>query len=123
LKNIVQTLFQHCGHEAPKFQNDEDAINKLGNLLKEVVAIKPILLVLDDVWPDSEGLVEKFKFQMSDYKILVTSRVAFRRFDTIWQLDPLDPAHAESLFQHYARLNESGSIKPDRDLLDEVLPL
>ncbi|KAK2372728.1 putative disease resistance protein [Trifolium repens] len=121
LKNIVQTLFQHCRHGAPKFQNDEDAINQLGHLLKDVVGSEPILLVLDDVWPDSEGLVEKFKFKMSNYKILVTSRVAFRRFGPPCQLDPLDHDHAVSLFQHYAQLNESSSYMPDKNLLDEIV--
>jgi hypothetical protein len=95
----------------------------LGHLLKDVVGSEPILLVLDDVWPDSEGLVEKFKFKMSDYKILVTSRVAFRRFGPPCQLDPLDHDHAVSLFQHYAQLNESSSYMPDKNLLDEVLSL
>ncbi|XP_045814937.1 probable disease resistance protein At5g66900 [Trifolium pratense] len=126
LKNIVRTLFQHCQHGAPMFQSDEDAINRLGLLLKHVGTdseghVVPILLVLDDVWPESEELVEKFKFQMSDYKILVTSRVAFRRFGTPFKLDPLVHDHAVSLFQHYAQLNESSSYKPDRDLLDEIV--
>ncbi|PNY12238.1 putative disease resistance protein [Trifolium pratense] len=108
------------------FQSDEDAINRLGLLLKHVGTdseghVVPILLVLDDVWPESEELVEKFKFQMSDYKILVTSRVAFRRFGTPFKLDPLVHDHAVSLFQHYAQLNESSSYKPDRDLLDEIV--
>ncbi|CAJ2646249.1 unnamed protein product [Trifolium pratense] len=108
LKIVAQTLFEHCRREVPKFQNDEDTINQLELLLKEVGS-NPILLVLDDVWPGSESLVEKFKFEMPDYKILVTSRDAFTRFGTPCKLDPLDHDHAVSLFHHFAELDDSSS--------------
>lgn len=65
LNNIVKTLFEHCGSQVPEFQSDEDAIKQLRHLLRKV-GRNPILLVLDDVWPRSEGLVKKFKFQMSE---------------------------------------------------------
>ncbi|WJX55428.1 hypothetical protein P8452_41196 [Trifolium repens] len=120
LKNIVQTLFEHCGLRVPEFHSDEDAINRLGVLLRQV-GKNPILLVLDDVWPNSEGLVEKFKFKMSDYKILVTSRVAFRRFGTPFPLDPLDHDHAVSLFHHFAQSNHSSSYMPDKNLVHEIV--
>ncbi|KAK2372729.1 putative disease resistance protein [Trifolium repens] len=120
LKNIVQTLFEHCGLRVPEFHSDEDAINRLGVLLRQV-GRNPILLVLDDVWPNSEGLVEKFKFKMSDYKILVTSRVAFRRFGTPFKLDPLDHDHAVSLFHHFAQLNHNNSYMPDKNLVREIV--
>ncbi|XP_004511973.1 probable disease resistance protein At5g66900 [Cicer arietinum] len=120
LKNIVRTLFEYCGSRVPEFQSDEDAINQLGRLLRQV-GRRPILLVLDDVWPRSEGLIEKFKFQISDYKILVTSRVAFRRFGTPFQLDPLDHHHAVSLFHHFAQLNDSSSYMPDKNLVHEIV--
>ncbi|RHN54124.1 putative transcription factor interactor and regulator LIM family [Medicago truncatula] len=120
LKNIVQALFEHCGCRVPEFQTDEDAINRLGLLLRQV-GRNPILLVLDDVWPNSEGLVENFKFQMSDYKILVTSRVAFRRFGTPFELDPLDHNHAVSLFHHFAQLNHSSIYMPDLNLVHEIV--
>jgi len=117
----VQTLFEHCGSRVPEFQSDEEAINKLGLLLRKSEST-PILLVLDDVWHGSEDLVEKFKFQLPDYKILVTSRVGFRRFGTPCQLNPLDHDSAVSLFRHYAQLNHISSSMPDRDL-DKVLSL
>ncbi|XP_024639595.1 probable disease resistance protein At5g66900 isoform X3 [Medicago truncatula] len=120
LKSIVKTLFEYCKHPVHDFINDEDAINRLGNLLREV-GKNPILLVLDDVWPGSESLVEKFKFKLPDYKILVTSRVGFRRFDTLCQLSPLDHDPAVSLFCHYAKLNHSSSYMLDRDLVDEIV--
>ncbi|KAI5396045.1 hypothetical protein KIW84_062301 [Lathyrus oleraceus] len=73
-----------------------------------------LLLILDDVWPNSKGLVEKFKFQMLDYKILVTSRVTFRRFGTPCQLDLLDHGPAVALFHHFAQLNHNNSYMPDK---------
>ncbi|CAJ2646255.1 unnamed protein product [Trifolium pratense] len=129
LKNIVQqTLFEHCGLWVPEFHNDEDAINRLGLLLKKV-GKNPILLVLDNVCPGSESLVEslveKLQIQMQDLvdcKILVTSTAdAFTRFGTPCELYPLQHDHAVSLFLHFAQLNHSSSYMPDNDLLNEVL--
>ncbi|GAU17402.1 hypothetical protein TSUD_232780 [Trifolium subterraneum] len=117
-KIIAQTLFEYCGGQVPEFSNDEDAIHRL-RILLSVVGRNPILLVLDDVWPGSESLVENFKFEMPDYKILVTSRVAFRRFGTPCKLDPLGHDHAVSLFRHFAQLNESSSYMPDIAQLNE----
>ena len=72
----------------PKFQieNDEDAINQLSQLLNHLTP-NPILLILDDVWLGSEPfLPEKFKFDLPNYKILVTSRTAFPRFEFTYHL-------------------------------------
>ncbi|XP_027348723.1 probable disease resistance protein At5g66900 [Abrus precatorius] len=122
LKTIVQTLFEHCGPRVPEFQSDEDAINRLGLLLRRVgVGERPILLVLDDVWPGSEGLIEKFKFQISNYKILVTSRVAFPRFGNPCHLKPLDHDDAVSLFHHFAQLKCTGSYRPHENLVQEIV--
>ncbi|KAL9327688.1 hypothetical protein ACSQ67_002691 [Phaseolus vulgaris] len=120
LKTIVETLYEHCGCRVPKFQTDEDAVNGLGVLLR-VVGQNPILLVLDDVWPCSEAVIEKFKIQISDYKILVTSRVAFPRFGTSCQLDKLDHVHAVSLFCHFAQPNDKSSYIPDENLVHEIV--
>lgn len=84
----------------------------------------PILLVLDDVWQGSESLVEKFKFQISDYKVLVTSRVAFPRFVTSCHLKPLGHDDAIKLFRHFSLPNDGSLLyKPDEKLVDEVLSL
>ncbi|AES94772.2 NB-ARC domain disease resistance protein [Medicago truncatula] len=119
---IVQRLFEQCGHglQVPDFQSNEDAINQLGHLLSQFERSK-ILLVLDDVWPGSENLVEKFKFQLPDYKILVTSRVGFRRFDTLCQLGALDHHSAWTLFRHFAQLNHNSSFMPDKNLVDVIV--
>ncbi|CAL5197668.1 unnamed protein product [Lathyrus oleraceus] len=120
LKIIVERLFEHCGYLVPEFQSDEDAVNELGLLLKKMEG-SPILLVLDDVWPGSEDLVEKFQFQISDYKILVTSRVALSRFDKTFILNPLVHEDAVTLFRHYTQLEKKNSNIPDKVLIQKVV--
>ena len=76
----------------PKFQieKDEDAINQLSLLLNHITP-NPILLILDDVWLGSEPfLPEKFKFDLPNYKILVTSRTACPRFEFTYHLKLLE---------------------------------
>ncbi|XP_020973817.1 probable disease resistance protein At5g66900 isoform X1 [Arachis ipaensis] len=123
LKTIVQTLFEHCGHRVPKFQTDEEAINRLGNLLRHVGDNgRPILLVLDDVWSGTDSIVEKFKFStIPDYKIVVTSRFAFRRFHTQFHLKPLGDDDAVSLFHHFTQAKDTNSYKPDENLVHEIV--
>ncbi|XP_027347005.1 probable disease resistance protein At5g66900 [Abrus precatorius] len=120
LRIIIQRLFEHCGYPVPDFQSDENAFNQLGLLLRQIGG-SPMLLVLDDVWPGSETLVEKFKVQIPDYKVLVTSRVAFHRLGTHCILKPLVHEDAMTLFHHYALLEESSSSIPDEDLVQKVV--
>ncbi|KAL5187052.1 putative disease resistance protein [Glycine soja] len=120
LKIIVERLFEHCGCQVPDFQSDEDAVNQLGLLLRQI-GRSSVLLVLDDVWPGSEALVEKFKVQIPEYKILVTSRVAFSSFGTQCILKPLVHEDAVTLFRHYALLEEHGSSIPDEELVQKVV--
>ncbi|WVZ22073.1 hypothetical protein V8G54_000617 [Vigna mungo] len=119
---MVERVFEHLGYEAPKFQNDEEGINQLGLLLRKLKG-SPTLMILDDVWPDSEDLVEKFKFHLSDYKLLVTSRVAFPRFGTPCVLKPLLHQDAMTFFFHYARLDSNCLNIPDEDTIQKVLLL
>jgi len=114
LKIIVERVFEHCGDQVPEFQSD-DAVYQLGLLLS------PVLLVLDDVWSGSEAIVEKFEVQISNYKILVTSRVAFPRFGTPFILKPLVHEDAITLFRHHALSEKSSSIIHDEDLVQKVL--
>ena len=90
------------------------------NLLNQLNKKSPILLVLDDVWHGSESLVDKFEFRLSNYKILVTSKCAIRRFGSPCVLKPLGDADATKLFQHSASLSQSSSDDPD-DVVKEVL--
>ncbi|KAK0603551.1 hypothetical protein LWI29_006189 [Acer saccharum] len=87
VKVIIQRIFQHKKREVPTFQTDEAAINDLERLLKSY-GQKAMLLVLDDVW--SESLVQKFMFQLPNYKILATSRSVFPQFGSGHQLKPLN---------------------------------
>ncbi|KAL9326986.1 hypothetical protein ACSQ67_007631 [Phaseolus vulgaris] len=120
LKIIVERVFEHSEDQVPEFQSNEDAVYQLGLLLRKTDA-SPMLLVLDDVWPGSEAIVEKFKVQISNYKILVTSRVAFPRFGTPFILKPLAHEDAITLFRHHALLKNSSSIIPDEDLVQKVV--
>ncbi|RDX84551.1 putative disease resistance protein, partial [Mucuna pruriens] len=120
LKIIVERLFEHCGCQVREFQSDEDAVNQFGLLLRKIDA-SPMLLVLDDVWPGSEAIVKKFQVQIADYKILVTSRVAFSRFRAPFILKPLVHEDAITLFRHHALLEKSSSNIPDEDLVQQVL--
>ena len=97
---IVQNLFSYTRIQ-PEFQiqTEEDAINQLPQLLNQIGS-NPILLILDDVWLGSESLPEKFKFDIPNYKILVTSRTAFPRFGFRYNLEPLNEVAAMKLFRH-----------------------
>ncbi|XP_030967699.1 probable disease resistance protein At5g66900 isoform X1 [Quercus lobata] len=113
LKVIVQKLFSHKSDERLEFLSDEDAINQLEHLFNQI-GPTPILLILDDVWPGSESLIEKFKFDIPDYKIMVTSRTAFPRFNSKYNLEPLDHEDAMSLFRHHsAYLQDESSYIPE----------
>ena len=118
LKVIVKNLFSYNGVECPEFQSDEDAINQLKQLLNQIG--KPILLILDDVWPESESLVHKFKFNIPNYKIVVTSRKAFSRFKFRFKLNPLDHEDAMRLFRHSASV-EDGSSYILEESMEKVL--
>ncbi|XP_030923967.1 probable disease resistance protein At5g66900 [Quercus lobata] len=115
LKVMVQKLFSHNGDECPEFQSDEEAINQLEQLLNQI-GPKPILLILDDVWPGSESLVEKFKFDIPNYKIVVTSRTAFPRFRFRYNLNPLNHEDAMKLFYNTASLQDGSSYIPEEDI-------
>ncbi|BAT75546.1 hypothetical protein VIGAN_01342100 [Vigna angularis var. angularis] len=112
LSTIVERLFEHNGYEKPQFQSDEGAVDRLENLLKQI-GKNPILLVLDGVLPESASLVEKFVFQIPNYKILVTSRFTIKGFGQPYVLKSLNEADALNLFRHYASLDQTSSTIPD----------
>ena len=121
LKIIIERLFEYYGCQVPAFQSDADEVNQSGLLLRKIDA-SPMLLVLDDVWPGSEPLVEKFKVQMPDYKILVTSRVAFPRFGSPYILKPLVHEDAMTLFRHHALLEKNSSNIPEEVVQKVLVP-
>ena len=66
-------------------------------------------MILDDVWPESESTIDKFKFNIPDYKIVVTSRTAFPKFKSTYNLKPLDHEDAMSLFCSSASFEDMSS--------------
>ncbi|KAI9165943.1 hypothetical protein LWI28_023297 [Acer negundo] len=118
VKIIVQRIFQHKKRNVPTFQTDEAAINDLEQLLKSI-GQKAILLVLDDVW--SESLLQKFKFQLPGYKILVTSRSVFPQFGSGHHLKPLNDEAAMILFRSSATPQDGKLSFFDENLAKKIL--
>ena len=121
VKVIVQNLLNYKDMQ-PNFQiqSDEDAIDQLSQMLNHLRP-NPILLILDDVWLGSESLLEMFKFDLPNYKILVTSRTAFPRFKFTYHLKPLDDVDAMTLFRHSASLHDGSSYVPAEEDVKKVL--
>ncbi|XP_044470007.1 probable disease resistance protein At5g66900 [Mangifera indica] len=117
VKVIVQKIIQHMGKDVPEFKTDEDAINDLGRLVKEMGS-QPILLVLDDVWSESESMLHKFKSQLPNYKILVTSRSVFPKLGFEYNLKPLNEEAAETLFRY---TTDGDSYFRDKKLVYKIL--
>ena len=112
---VIEKLFQLKGYPVPAFQNNEDAMNQLEHMLKQI-GPNPMLLVLDDVWSGLESLIEVLKQQI---KILVTSRFEFPRFNCTIKLKPLKDQDAKALFCHSAFADHASSSMPD-DIVDKV---
>ncbi|KAM5571282.1 hypothetical protein ABKV19_011739, partial [Rosa sericea] len=82
LQLIVQKLYPEEGYRKIMLpdENGVHAIQWLQAFVKHV-GHRRSLLVLDDVWPGSESLLDEFdEFKRSNFKILVTSRFEFPRF-------------------------------------------
>ncbi|KAK2965501.1 hypothetical protein RJ640_000349, partial [Escallonia rubra] len=73
IKVIVQKLFQTKGYQR-QFEKEDEALMQFKGFLEQQKGTGPILLVLDDVWPEGEPIIWKFKFTIEGFKILVTSR-------------------------------------------------
>ncbi len=117
---IVQRLFHHLSDQEPEFQSEEDAINQLRELLTQI-GPDSILLILDDVWSGSEFHLDKFKFDMPNYNIMVTSRTTtFPGFNFTYNLKPLNYDDAMKLLLHSASLQDGSSHIPV-EVIKEVL--
>lgn len=101
--SVVQELRQELGSQELAFQNEDIAFNSLQVFLKET-GQNPLLLILDDVWPESESLLDKFDelSKRSNCSILVTSRSSFPRFGSPYALDALNDKDAMTLFRYSA---------------------
>ncbi|TXG59494.1 hypothetical protein EZV62_014067 [Acer yangbiense] len=118
VKFIIQRILQHMKKEVPTFQTEEAAINDLERFLKSIRQ-KAILLVLDDVW--LESLVQKFKFKLPNYKILVTSRSVFPQFGSGHQLKPLNDEAAMILFRSSVTPQDGKLTYFDENLANKIL--
>ncbi|CAL1408750.1 unnamed protein product [Linum trigynum] len=120
LLTIAQNIFQRLGCRVPGFQSDEDAVNKLECLIKDMDG-KPTLLVLDDVWSGSESILEKLYFKMTNYQVLVTSRDEFKSFGSTYKLQTLSDTDAMDLFRQSAFPQEGNSYEPDQEVLEKIV--
>ncbi|KAL4583422.1 hypothetical protein LXL04_007994 [Taraxacum kok-saghyz] len=101
LKTIIQKLFSHFNVNACELETNEDAKNQLENMFRKMGS-KNILLVLDDVWSESESIIQDLKFTIPGYKIFITSRFSFSRFGSKYELNLLNDQDAKTLFCYSA---------------------
>ncbi|KAK4712246.1 hypothetical protein R3W88_006759 [Solanum pinnatisectum] len=116
IKCIVGEIFEKKGYRVPEFDTEDDAICQLNNFLRGIT--QPILLVLDDVWSESELIIDHLKLQIPDFKILVTSRFVFPKFDT-YKLKGLSEKDAKHLFCTSAFKDGIPDVR--LDLVDKVV--
>ncbi|KAJ8764350.1 hypothetical protein K2173_006090 [Erythroxylum novogranatense] len=114
MEGLVQRLFEQKCYQVPGFQS-QDVVYHLEQFLRSI-APDPILLVLDDVWPESLSIIDKFNIKIPGYKVLVTSRSHFPRFDCTYKLKPLNDENAMILFRRSASLPNQNS-----EIADEVV--
>ncbi|BFG32052.1 hypothetical protein CerSpe_183260 [Prunus speciosa] len=118
LSVIVRKLYQQIEHKSsqiPELQEDTIALKWLQVFLKET-GQHPSLLVLDDVWPGSEPILDKFdNFKTSNYKILVTSRSEFPTFGSPYYLQSINDEGTMTL-SHHSRAYSFESLD-DEDLV------
>ncbi|KAK9948814.1 hypothetical protein M0R45_004376 [Rubus argutus] len=109
LNVIVQGLHQRKGREVPALEDEATALKWLHKFLKEE-GQTPVLLVLDDVWPESKSLLEIFyEVRKPSFKILVTSRSQFSGYGSLYLLRSLTDADAMTLFRDSASLGDGSS--------------
>ncbi|CAH8339884.1 unnamed protein product [Eruca vesicaria subsp. sativa] len=120
-KAIVQNLLQHNGYAPHTFENESQATVGLRNLLEKLREDGPILLVLDDVWRGAELFLQKFRIDLPDYKILVTSRFDFPSFGFNYHLKPLEDQDARALLIQWASRPDKTSDKDYELLLKKIL--
>ncbi|XP_030443320.1 probable disease resistance protein At5g66900 [Syzygium oleosum] len=120
LIDIVQKMYQHNQCKVPMIETEDDAVRCLHQLLN-AIGQDPVLLVLDDVWKESESIVDKFvSNDIKHYKIVVTSRYWFPHFSPVHHLNPLTHGEAVELFCRCA-VDDRMMGAPDANLLDQMV--
>ncbi|KAM5576393.1 putative disease resistance protein [Rosa sericea] len=118
---IVQGLHQRKGTEVPTFEEEATALKWLHKYLKEE-GQTPVLLVLDDVWPESKSLLEIFdEVKGPNFKILVTSRSQFAGYGSVYPLKSLNEADAMTLFRNSASLGDGSSSVQWTKLITKIV--
>ncbi|KAF5766250.1 putative powdery mildew resistance protein, RPW8 [Helianthus annuus] len=121
LKTVVQKLFTHHLHlNDCEFQTDEEAKNELENMIRQM-GPQRTLLVLDDVWSESESLIQDLKFLIPGYTILVTSRFRFSSIGSTYELSLLNDEDARTLLCHSAFPCEGNRINVPDDLVSKMV--
>nr|XP_043634101.1 probable disease resistance protein At5g66900 [Erigeron canadensis] len=118
---IAQKLFKHYGENDHVFQTEEEAKNQIENLMRRKMGSDKMLLVLDDVWSESESHIQDLKFQIPGYKILVTSRFLFPRFNSTYQLSLLSHKDAKALLCYNAFPNNRNPSHVPDNLVNEMV--
>ncbi|KAK9067098.1 hypothetical protein SSX86_014423 [Deinandra increscens subsp. villosa] len=120
LKTIVQKLAHHLHVTYREFQTDEDAKNHLANMMSQMGSEK-ILLVLDDVWYESQSIIQDLRLPIPGYKILVTSRSLFSEFGSTYELSLLNDEDARTLLCHSAFPFDESQINVPDDLVIKMV--
>ncbi|XP_048128310.1 probable disease resistance protein At5g66900 [Rhodamnia argentea] len=121
LTDIVQKMYQHNGFKVPEIKSEEFAVHCMKQLLNKV-GQDPVLLVLDDVWKESESIIDKFICDgIKDYKIVVTSRYEFPHFRPAYHLNPLTHDEAVELFRICVTVDDRSMGAPDAKLLNQIV--
>ncbi|KAJ4963261.1 hypothetical protein NE237_023200 [Protea cynaroides] len=123
LKILQRLLEGISGRVHESNLSEEDATKRFRYLLEERNS-EPLLLVLDDVWDDS--IIEKLFCRTEGYKMLVTSREAFKRYNynyhSSYLLKTLSHQESMTLFRNTALSHgENVDYEPDEDLLDKIV--
>ncbi|CAN1325442.1 Probable disease resistance protein At5g66900 [Linum perenne] len=116
---IGQNIFQRLGRRVPSFQSEEDAVNQLECLLKDMND-EPTLLVLDDVWSGADFLLRWLSFKITNYQILVTSRDEFKSFGSTYKLQTLSDTDAMNLFRMSAFPTDGPSYERDEEVQEKT---
>ncbi|CAI0554165.1 unnamed protein product [Linum tenue] len=119
MESVVQRMYMLKGHRDPVFQGEEDAHYHLENLLKSMGS-NPILLVLDDVWPETVYILDKLKFNIPGFKVLVTSRSVYPKYK-YQKLNPLNDKDSRTLFDNSAFLPDQPKPDIPKDVINQIV--
>ncbi|KAI4386698.1 hypothetical protein MLD38_004608 [Melastoma candidum] len=121
LVDIVQRMALRAGFGETRIESEAQAVRHLRQLL-QTMGQRPLLIVLDDVWSNSESLPEKFVVSMlSDFKILVTSRFEFLALGNSHRLKPLDDDESIDLFHRMATAEGNRFGDPNKKVIAQLV--